>query len=188
MHLETLIKQKPYEHPVYELRRHPFIFLKIILIFALLAGLPVLLFFAINAAFPGLLTSATWFPFLLFAASVYYLSIWLFFLTEFTDYYLDVWIVTNDRVVNTEQHGLFGRTVAELDLYKIQDVTSDVRGMLATFLNYGNVHVQTAGQKERFVFEEVPNPHEIRKRIIDLIETDRKYHVKDAIIEKPGLL
>ncbi|MDP3985286.1 MAG: PH domain-containing protein, partial [bacterium] len=145
MHLETLIKQKSYEHPEYELRRHPFVFFKVIIVFIFLVGLPILLYFAINTAYPGYLMSSGAFPFLVLGASVYYLSIWLFFLTEFTDYYLDLWVVTNDRIVNIEQHGLFGRTVAELDLYKVQDVTSDVRGMISTFLNYGNVHIQTAG-------------------------------------------
>ena len=104
------------------------------------------------------------------------MGIWFFFFPQFVDYYLDAWVITNDRIVNVEQQGLFARTVSELDLYKIQDVTSEVRGLIPTLFNYGNVHVQTAGTQERFVFEQVPNPHEIRKRIMVLVDEDRKYH------------
>ncbi len=181
MRLDKLIKQKSYEKPVYLLRRHPLIFFKDILLFLMLAGAPYLLYLALARYFSASLTGPYGYPLFILGASVYYLSIWLFFLTQFVDYYLDVWIVTNDRIVNIEQQALFSRTISELDLYKIQDVTSDVKGMLPTFFNYGQVFIQTAGQKERFTFEQVSNPHQIRQRIIDLIEMDRKYHLNQPI-------
>lgn len=179
MHLDHFIKQKPYEKPVFILRRHAIIFFKEIMIFVLLAAVGVGIYFLVVNLFPWMLAHPVAYPLLILIASIYYLSIWLLFFGYFLDYYLDLWVVTNDRVVNIEQHGLFARTIAELDLWKIQDVTSDVKGMIPTFFNYGNVHIQTAGEKERFVFEQVSNPHEIRKQIIDLIEGDRKYHLKD---------
>ena len=36
---------------------------------------------------------------------------------------------------------------------KIQDVTSQVQGVIPTLFRYGYVYVQTAGEKERFVFK-----------------------------------
>lgn len=178
MHIEHLIKQKAYEKPVYLLRRHILIFIKDILLFTVLALVPYVLFRIMTSLYPWLLVHEVTYSLLVLAASVYYLFIWLLFFGHFLDYYLDLWIVTNDRVVNIEQHGLFARTIAELDLWKIQDVTSEVKGFFPTFLNFGNVHIQTAAEQKRFIFEEVPNPHEIRKRIIDLIEEDRKFHQK----------
>ena len=94
----------------------------------------------------------------------------------FLDYYLDTWIITNDRLLNIEQEGVFARTISELDLYKIQDATSEVKGILPSLFGYGNVHIQTAGETKRFELEQVPNPHEVRKLIMDLAEEDRKYH------------
>lgn len=180
MTLEQLIKQKSYEHPVYKLRGHPFVFLKPVFVFFLLAVLPYVFYLLVNENYPNFLQGKNAYPILVLGASAYYLSIWLFFFSEFAVYFLDMWIVTNDRLLNINQTGLFNRTVSELDLFKVQDVTSEVNGMVATFFNYGNVYIQTAGEKERFVFIKVPRPHQIRQRIIDLVEIDRKYHVNSA--------
>lgn len=187
MHLEHLIRQKSYEHPVFILRRHPFVFLRWVAIFVLLAALPYIVFRTYTYFYPLAFAGPYARPLFVLGTSVYYLWIWLFFFSQFIDYYLDVWVVTNDRIVNIEQKGLFARTISELDLYKIQDVTSDVKGMIPTFFNYGNVHIQTAGTMTRFVFEQVPGPHDIRKKIVDLIENDRKYHLKDIKVGQVGL-
>ncbi len=109
------------------------------------------------------------------AMNVFYLAItflWMFFwLTAFViwvDYYLDVWIVTNQRVINIEQFGLFRREVSELGHSKVQDVTTKIKGFIPTLFKYGNVYIQTAGTKERFVFKQVPNPVFIRSVIMKL--------------------
>ena len=49
---------------------------------------------------------------------------------EFTDYYLDTWIVTTERIISIEQKGLFERTASELDLISVQDATAEVHGFL----------------------------------------------------------
>ena len=88
----------------------------------------------------------------------------------FTIYYLNVQIVTNQRVVDITQNGLLSHTVAELDLSHIEDVTTEVKGLLPTLFNFGDVYVQTAAEKERFVFSNIPNPADVQKLILDLYE------------------
>lgn len=176
MTLGELIKKKQYEKIVYCLRRHPIVFLKDVLIFLALAAVPIGFYFFAASNLPYLFEKEISKIILLLLGSVYYLSVWLIFFTQFIDYYLDNWVVTNDRILNIEQQALFGRTMSEMDLYKVQDITSDIKGVLPTLFNYGDLHVQTAGEKERFVFEQVPNPHEIRDKILDLAEEDRKFH------------
>jgi hypothetical protein len=85
-------------------------------------------------------------------------------------YYLNVQIVTNQRVVDITQDGLLNHTVSELDLTHIEDVTTEVKGLLRTMINYGDVFVQTAAEKERFVFSNVPRPADVQKLILDLCE------------------
>lgn len=109
-------------------------------------------------------------PVLVVILSMYVMGVWLVGLLEFTDYYLDVWIVTNLRIINVEQKGLFARVASELPLMNVQDATSTVTGMLHTFLNYGDVHIQTAGEKERFLFKDVPHPERVKEQIITLME------------------
>ena len=84
------------------------------------------------------------------------------------DYYFDVWIVTERRIINIEQKGLFSRVVSELELEKIQDITTDVKGVIPTFLNFGDLHVQTAAEKERFLFRDIPDPYDVKNLIMNL--------------------
>lgn len=126
--------------------------------------------------FPTLLEGPISYPLLILLGSVYYLSLGLFFYSYFVDFYLDMWIITNDRLVDIEQTGLFARTVAEVDLYQIQDVSSDIRGFFPTLFNYGTLSLQTAGSIPKFIFYNIPRPHKLREEILALASEDKKYH------------
>ncbi len=108
-----------------------------------------------------------------------FMIFWIILFVVWIDYYLDIWIVTTQRIINIEQVGLFSRQISELEHSKIQDVTSEVKGLIATFFRFGYVYVQTAGEKARFVFKEVPDPVKVRNIIMQLqkhaiIETKRR--------------
>jgi len=105
---------------------------------------------------------------LLFGQNSFFLFIWLAFFVIWIDYYFDVWIVTNRRIVNIEQNGLFNRKTSELELEKIQDVTTDVKGIIPTFFNYGDIQVQTAGEQEKFLFHNIANPYQVKDLIMNL--------------------
>ena len=89
--------------------------------------------------------------------------IWVF-------YYLNIQIVTNLRIVDIDQYGLFSRSISELHIDKIEDVTSEAHGPFATIFGFGNVYVQTAGAVDRFEFDRVPMPEHIVKLVLDLYE------------------
>jgi hypothetical protein len=58
------------------------------------------------------------------------------------DYYFDVWIITNERIINIEQKNLFIRTTSEVTLTRVQDVTATIGGFFPTLLDFGDVLVQ----------------------------------------------
>lgn len=109
-----------------------------------------------------------------FAENIFAMLIWILSFLIWIDYYFDIWIVTSLRVINVEQRGLFSRNVSELELERIQDVTTEVRGVISTFLNYGDVFIQTAGERERFRFHNVPDPYHIKDLIMKLQEKQEK--------------
>ncbi len=176
MSIADIIRKKVYEEIIYRLRKHPLIFCKSIVLFFLMTAIPVVIYYFINQSYPLFLESGAGKVAAFLLGSAYYLAIWVFFFTQFIDYYLDNWVITNDRLVSIDQAGLFGRTISELDLYRIQDVRSEVKGIFATTFNYGDVFVQTAGEKEFFMLKSIPDPHQIREKLLDLAEGDRKYH------------
>ena len=173
----------PDEQLVYFLRRHPVTLLGIAfgMIVLLIAPFAIVWYFAqFQSAF---LADPVMFPLLALGGSAFFLFAWLFLFQNFLDYYLDMWIVTNRRVLSVEQTGLFSRTVSELRMYRIQDVTATVTGALHTLLDYGDVEIETAGEKMRFNFEDVPNPNRVAKTILELSEADRQDHLEEAVEE-----
>lgn len=103
-----------------------------------------------------------------FVESILLIFLWLFAFLIWIDYYLDVWIITNKRIVNIEQKGLFVRAMSELYLFRVQDTTSEVKGFFPSMLNYGDVFIQSAGEQERFQFHKVPDPYGIKDTIMDM--------------------
>ena len=111
MRLDHLPNQRPNEHVVLFLRRHWFAILTIVLAFLLLTIVPLLISWFFWDGLRVWMHHKIWGPLLTVVGSIYFLSIWLFAFLEFTDYYLDTWIVTNERIINIEQEGLDRKSV-----------------------------------------------------------------------------
>lgn len=176
MSADKLIHTKKYEKVAAQVRRHLITYVPTLAFFFLLLLVPVGLHFLIKNIYPSLLVSPISYPLLVLLASIYYLSVMLFFYTSFVEFYLDLHILTNDRLVDINQITLFARKIAEVDLYQVQDVSSEVKGVFATLFKYGNVEIQTAGTVPKFIMENVPNPHQLRRLILDLTAEDKKHH------------
>lgn len=174
MRLDHLPNQRPNEKVVLFLRRHWFAILAIIFAFLILITIPTFLILFFWDTVETWLNHSLLGPLFVVVSSIYFLSVWLFAFLEFTDYYLDTWIVTNERIINIEQEGLFNRTASELDLASIQDTTAEIHGILQTVFTYGQVYVQTAGEKGRFHFKNINNPEEVKEIITKLVEEDKK--------------
>jgi len=156
------------------IRPHLFILITRVGLWLVIALVPLFLYQFVGPVMISLLPTAIAEPVLILAASIFYLYVWLFAFTNYVLYYLDVWVVTTDRIINAEQDGLFARVTSEQRLYRVQDVTAEQKGFFATVLNYGNVYIQTAGEKERFAFKQVPAPSYIAKKIIQMADQNRK--------------
>lgn len=164
------------------LRRHPFIILVKIAFWAVVAILPPIFYLIFKEVLGNIFSSELLAPIIVLFTSTYYLYVWLFVFHSFVDYYLDVWIVTNERIINIEQKGLFARIVSEQRLYRVQDITSELKGIFPTMLNFGTVYVQTAAEKQRFIFKQIPDPYNVARKINRLVEQNKKFH---RLMEEP---
>lgn len=179
MDLNHLPNARPNEKTHLFLRRHWAAPLEIIIYTILLYFVPLAGGWYYWETLSKWLTDAYLGPIISVAATFYFFAVWLFAFLEFTDYYLDVWLVTNERIINIEQKGLFTRVASELHLSAVEDATSEVKGIIHTFLDYGNVHIQTAGERTRFVFKNIPHPERVKEMIIKLINEGKLQHQKE---------
>ena len=158
----TFEGQRPYEQTIVLLHRHWFILIRKIAGYLVIAIMPLVIYLFLIS-----LSAFVYFQSLFFVLVVgFYLLWWYSLFYAITMYLLDTWIITNHRVIDSEQHGFFNRTVAELSLAKIQDVSTKVNGSLATWLKFGELDIQTAGAKEKFSFKQIPNPLAVKDQLM----------------------
>ena len=85
----------------------------------------------------------------------------LYVYVQWLDYYLDVMIITNKKIIDIDQKGFFNRNSIETSLVKVQDVKWEIHSMLGTFLKFGSIMIQTAGEtSEGFGMDYISHPEE----------------------------
>lgn len=98
---------------------------------------------------------------------IYLMVIWFVLFYRLTMHTLDTWIVTDERVMDILQIGLFRRKVSELHLESIQDISVNTNGAIQSYLDFGNIEIQTGATMQRFLFEEVPHPLKVKDAIME---------------------
>lgn len=126
-------------------------------------GLLTVIFLPVLA--PGL--PSPWTEYIYLAATLFMLLGWGIAGYGLTLYYLTVATVTKTSIVDVDQISLFNRKVSTLNLEQVQDVTVRQVGFFATFLDFGDVVVQTAGELPEFIFDLVPHPQAIANSILE---------------------
>jgi len=103
----------------------------------------------------------------------WYLITFMFSFEKLLSWYFDFYLITNKRIVDISFNNLLNRHFAQTDISMIQDVSSSVKGVLATFFNFGDLLIQTAAEINQINFEKVPNPQKIIRLIKELQEVEK---------------
>ncbi|MEZ4195207.1 MAG: PH domain-containing protein [Candidatus Paceibacterota bacterium] len=160
------IEFEPDETVLITVRKHWFVILSELLGVFLTLLSPFFIVFLL-AFLPDLLPSSlhlgTYLPIFAFA-----MTVWIIFslLTAFmiwTQYYLDLWVVTDHRIIAVDQVHFFNRKVSSFRLERLQDMKVTVNGIIPTFLNFGDIHAHTAGTgEENFSTTGLPDPRNLQ--------------------------
>lgn len=158
-----MIHLSPNEKVLMVLHRHWIAIVWKFLIGIILLILPITAapYFPVAEAASGISQMVIW-----FFALIYLMAVALITFIFWINYYLDIWIITSERVVDVNQKSLFNRDVSEFMLDKVQDITIEIPNMAASFLRYGNIIIQTAGERS-FAIKQVPKIYEAKNLILD---------------------
>jgi uncharacterized membrane protein YdbT with pleckstrin-like domain len=100
----------------------------------------------------------------------WYVATFGFVLGKFLGWFFNIYIVTNERVVDIDFRYLLYKNFSEAELTKIQDISYTSGGILSTIFNYGTVNVETAGEVPSLEFDMVPAPERVVETIRSLTE------------------
>jgi membrane protein YdbS with pleckstrin-like domain len=136
----------------------PWMIAAIALVFAPALLFPMLIsLFNISVVIPA--------PYVLIGTLFWYLATFGFVIVKFIGWYFNIYIVTNERIVDIDFINLLVKRFSQAELSRIQNITYSSSGIMATFFNYGNVIVETAGETPNIECTSVPNPDKVVEQI-----------------------
>ena len=140
-------------------RRHFIDFLPTVIVFIFLLLIPIV-FIAMtwSGSFEfGEFNTTYVRDFIILISLLYWLTLEVILITSWINFYYNVLVVSNERVVEIAQNGLFSHEVVELVFAQIEDVTTSTKGFLSTIFGVGDIEIQTAGTQRNFFVKKVPH-------------------------------
>lgn len=105
-------------------------------------------------------------PLITYGLCAWFLLTTMMGFTIWTHYYLDLWVITDRRIIVIDQRGFFNRKVSSFRLERLQDIKVTIKGILPTLLNFGTIRAQTAGANEsNFASGGMPDPRGVQATI-----------------------
>jgi len=127
--------------------------------------LAILVFLAGSVYWYGL--SQTMLPLIAGGALCAVLLVFILYLVM--DHRDERYVVTNKRVVRREHTPLGREARTDAPLHTIQNVQESQIGLLAQVSNFGDLIIETAGERGHVAFREIPDPEGIREIIFEQI-------------------
>lgn len=113
-----------------------------------------------------------------FVIIFWYLVVLAYAFYRFIFWYFNIYMLTNERIVDFDFRGLLHKEISYARLGQIEDVSPKMSGFFSTFFHFGNVFVQTAAARPEFEFHHVANPDFVAQKIQEQVRHEES--------EKPG--
>ncbi len=167
----TASQIRPGEHVLMMLHQHWIVFaFKLGYIFILVISTLVIL--SMSIGFINLFGSAIFWGWL----SLYWLVFLTFIFLSWINDEIDLFIITDQRIIGIEQLSTLSRRVTECGLGRVQEVNAEVTGILQTVFQYWQVHIHTASENSDMIVNFAPSPVEKGNQINTIISDYRARH------------
>lgn len=100
-----------------------------------------------------------------------YFSVFLYI--QWLNHELDMFVVTNNRVIWIEQISFLNRNVTECNLWQIQEVNSKTSWLFANILNYWTLSIQTAWNVTTLKMDFCPDSMQEARKLLNVVDDYR---------------
>ncbi len=80
---------------------------------------------------------------------------------NFLNWFFNVGVVTNVRIIDIDFDNAIYKEVTEAHLERIEEITSKSGGFFASFFDFGNVYIETAGEAPNIEFINIPKSADV---------------------------
>ncbi len=111
----------------------------------------------------------------------WYLLTFAFAFERFLTWFFNIYIVTDERIIDINFVNILLKDVSEMKIDRIQDISSKTEGFVRSFFRYGDVFIQTAAHVPEVCFEAVPYPSSVTTVLNDLILQEEQERLEGRI-------
>lgn len=155
---------RPWEEVLKVIKRHWIVYVKIWLFYLMWIIFSIIIYVVFSASWASLINIIFWLVFL------------LFIFVEWLNHELDMYVVTNNRIIWIEQIAFLNRSVSETNLWQIQEVNSKSSWLLANIFNYWTLSMQTAWNKTTLQMDFCPDAIQASRKILNIVDSYRDWH------------
>ncbi len=156
------------------MRQHPIVNLPWVVTAVFLLTLPPLFsYFPLYASMP---VSYQW-----VISLIFYLFVVGVALAKFMAWFFNIYIVTDERIIDVDFVNIFYRVMSTAKIEEIQDLSIIQSGVWETFYNYGKVEIQTAAEVTQFEFGRVPHPDKIGTLLNMMIDMEEQEKLEGRV-------
>lgn len=148
--------QQKNEEVKYFTRKHPVILLPFIGIWLVLSGALILVFISLFSA--GDIRDSLLFKSVFLISAIFFIILNHFFFLRLLNYYFEIVILTNYRVINMKKTLFIYDDKEIVDLHEIQDIKKHQTGIWPNLLNYGDLLVTVSTTSSSMILRDIPNP------------------------------
>lgn len=112
---------------------------------------------------------------------LWYLIIVGYSLESFLTWFYNVYIITDERIIDIDFLSLIYRNVSAAKIDKIEDITAVTSGVAQSIFDYGTIHIQTAAEKTEFEFEDVPHPTRVTQFLNEMLVEEEKEKIEGRV-------
>lgn len=158
----NLQNMRPWEEVLMVVKRHWIVYVMLFIYFfsGVIVTFMIFFFFWLN----------TWWYML---NIILWLILSIILYIEWLNHELDMYVVTNNRVIGLEQIAFLNRAVTECNLWQIQEVNSKAKWLFANIFNYWTLSIQTAGSKTTLKMEFCPDVMQTSRKILNVVDNYR---------------
>ncbi|MDD5041683.1 MAG: PH domain-containing protein [Candidatus Peribacteraceae bacterium] len=95
-------------------------------------------------------------------------AVW--WIRNFFDYFLDVWLVTDQSLIDVKWHGWFHRSSTKILFSDIQGVSYEIKGISGTLLGFGTISVEKVSTGGTVSLDNVSRPRDVSAAILENME------------------
>ena len=157
-----LENMRPWEKVLAVIKRHWIVYIILLIYFILWITISIALFVVLSGSLISNLVN-----------TIFWLFFSVFLYIEWLNHELDMFVITNNRVIWIEQISFLNRAVSECNLWQVQEVNSKTTWLLANILNYWVLSIQTAWNITTLRMDFCPDSMQAARKLLNVVDDYR---------------